>query len=93
MHRLLLALAFSAIAVPALAGGLTGGIGGGNDIGEQMTTSMGEPSASPGFAAPRSAAIPGTPANAHALALGQDPALVARCGTWHPKPWCHAPYP
>lgn len=92
MHRLLLILALIAPASPAFAAGFGNG-GGEPAIADDTTTSMGEPTGSPSYAAPRSAAVPGTPANRRALELGQDPTLVARCGTFHPEPGCHSPLP
>jgi len=85
MHRLLLALSLIAAAAPALAAGRGGGE---PAIANDTTTSMGEPMGSPFYAAPRSAVVPGTPANRRALELGQDPALVARCGTFQPQRGC-----
>ncbi len=90
MYRLFLVFALVAVAAsPALAVGR----GGEPAIANDTTTSMGEPTGSPSYAAPRSAGVPGTPANQRALSLGQDPALVARCGTFRPQPGCHAPPP
>lgn len=87
MHRLLVVATLIALASPAFAGGRGGG-GGEPAIANDTTTSMGEPTGSPFYAAPRSAAVPGTPANRRALELGQDPALVARCGTFQPQRGC-----
>ncbi|MGA9866795.1 MAG: hypothetical protein WBQ75_10200 [Acetobacteraceae bacterium] len=87
MHRLLMVLALTAFASPAFAVGHSGG--GEPAIANDTTTSMGQPNGSPFYAAPRSASVPGTPANQHALALGQNPTLVARCGTFHPQLGCH----
>lgn len=75
---LLLALA-AGLPVPAFALGA---------IANDTTTSMGTPAESPGDAEPRSAVIPGSAANQHALALGENPNVVAACGTFHPKPGC-----
>ena len=90
MPRLLLALALIATTAPAFAAGRGGGE---PAIANDTTTSMGEPLGSPSYTAPRSAAVPGTPAHRRALELGQDPALVARCGTFQPRPGCRAPLP
>ena len=90
MGRLLLAFALIALASPALAGGMGGG---GPAIADFTSTSMGQPLDSPSYAAPRSAAVPGSPANRRALELGQDPALVARCGTFQPQLGCRPPRP
>lgn len=87
MHRLLMVLTLIAVAVPATAAERGGG-GGEPAIANDTTTSMGAPMGSPSYAAPRSAVVPGTPANRRALELGQDPELVARCGTFQPKPGC-----
>lgn len=90
LNFVLLAAAFPAITSPAIAAGR----GGGNDaIANSTTTSMGEPEGSPSYMDPRSAGVPGSPANLRALQLGQNPILVARCGTWQPQPGCHAPLP
>ncbi|MEO9188984.1 MAG: hypothetical protein ABI224_03125 [Acetobacteraceae bacterium] len=86
MHRLLMALALIATASPALAAGRGGGE---PAIANDTTTSMGQPMGSPFYAAPRSAGVPDTPANRHALELGQNPVVVARCGSFQPKPGCH----
>ncbi len=56
----------AAAAALALSGGVAlaqgGGGGGGNAaIGNNTTTSMGAPAGSPGYAAPRSAVVPGLP--------------------------------
>jgi len=85
MHRLLITLSLIAAASPALAGGRGGGE---PAIANDTTTSMGAPMGSPSYEAPRSAVVPGTPANRRALELGQDPALVARCGTFQPQRGC-----
>ena len=85
MHRLLLVLALISAALPAFAAGRGGGE---PAIANDTTTSMGEPTGSPSYAAPRSAIVPGTPANRRALELGQDPTLVARCGTFQPQRGC-----
>lgn len=91
MHRVLIVLALIAAASPAFAVGRGGG--GEPAIANDTTTSMGQPTSSPSYAAPRSATVPGSPANRRALELGQDPTLVARCGTFQPKPGCHSPLP
>jgi hypothetical protein len=57
------------------------------------TTSMGRPTGSPSEVAPRSARVPGTPANEHALALGKNPSKVASCGSFHPAKDCDRPTP
>ncbi len=87
MHRVLMVLALLTLASPALAIGHSGG--GEPAIANDTTTSMGQPNGSPFYAAPRSAGVPGTPANRRALELGQNPTLVARCGTFQPRPGCH----
>jgi hypothetical protein len=84
MRRVLLVLALIITAPPVFARG-----GGETAIANDTTTSMGEPIGSPSYAAPRSAIVPGTPAHQRALELGEDPALVARCGTFHPERGCH----
>ena len=90
MTRILLVLALIACTSPAISAGR----GGGNDaIANSTTTSMGEPQGSPSYADPRSAGVPGSPANVRALQMGQDPVLVARCGTWQPRPGCHSLVP
>ena len=85
MHRLLILLALIGAAAPAFAAGRGGGE---PAIANDTTTSMGEPTGSPSYAAPRSAIVPDTPANRHALELGQDPIQVARCGTFQPQRGC-----
>ena len=88
MKRVFLVLALTAVTTPALAAAL----GGGEEApGNYTTTSMGQPEGSPSYADPRSAGVPGSPANLRARQLGQDPALVARCATFQPQPGCHAP--
>jgi hypothetical protein len=89
MHRLLMILILITVAAPAYAADRGGG--GEPAIANDTTTSMGAPLGSPSYAAPRSAVVPGTPANRRALELGQDPELVARCGTFQPKPGCRPP--
>lgn len=85
MRRLLIVLTLIAAASPAFGAGRGGGE---PAIANDTTTSMGEPMGSPSYAAPRSATVPGTPANRRALELGQDPAQVARCGTFQPQRGC-----
>ncbi len=86
MHRLLAALALVVAASPAFAAGWGGG--GEPAIANDTTTSMGAPTGSPSYAAPRSAIVPDTPANRRARELGQDPTQVARCGTFQPQRGC-----
>ncbi len=63
MKSILLAAAVFALSSGvALAAG--GGGGGGADIGNNTSTSMGAPSGSPSYSAPRSGAVPGLPAQA-----------------------------
>ena len=87
MHRVFMVMALIVASSPAFAVGRGGGEGA---IANDTTTSMGQPMGSPSYAAPRSAGVPGTPANRRALELGQDPALVARCGSFQPKPGCRS---
>ena len=91
MRRLLMTVSLIAAAFPVPAGARGGG--GEPAIANDTTTSMGEPMGSPFYAAPRSAAVPDTPANRRALDLGQNPALVARCATFQPQRGCRPPLP
>ncbi len=56
----------AAAAALALSGGvaLAQGGGGNGAVGNDTTTSLGAPKGSPGYAAPRSGAVPGLPAQA-----------------------------
>lgn len=58
------ALLIAAATALALSGGVAFAQGAGNDIGNQTTTSMGAPSGSPNYSAPRSASVPGLPPQA-----------------------------
>ena len=90
MRRLLMTVSLIAAALPAPADARGGGE---PAIANDTTTSMGEPMGSPFYAAPRSAAVPDTPANRRALELGQSPAQVARCATFQPQRGCRPPLP
>lgn len=52
-------------------------------------TSVSTPWQSPNLAAPRSAAINGTPAHRHAREEGKNPEKVASCQSFHPQQRCH----
>ena len=56
----------------------------GGAISKDTSTSMGKPSDSPSFAAPRSAIIAGTPAQKRALDEGLSPKAVAKADTFDP---------
>jgi hypothetical protein len=51
-------------------------------------TSVGRTHGSPNEAAPRSATVPGSAANEHARAMGDNPAKVAKCGSFTPAQGC-----